>query len=66
MDVVCDSTDADCRTPEVICSGGEIRMEIRPDRWIGEIVFPVLGRENKVQKNMRERLWHISVQKIIV
>jgi hypothetical protein len=48
MDVVCDSTDADRRTPEAIRGGGEIRMELLTDRSIGEIRFPVLGRKNKV------------------
>ena len=36
--------------PEVICGGGEIRMEIRPDRWIGEKVFRVLGREIRCRR----------------
>ena len=37
---------------------GEIRMEILPDGWIGEVGFAALCRGNKVKKNTRERLRH--------
>ena len=59
VDVVSDSTDADCRTPVVICGRGEISMEILSDDRIGEIRRPVLCRKDEMKKNSRKGLRHI-------
>ena len=59
VDVISNSTDADCWRTEVIRGRGEIPVEIFSDARIGKTGHPVLGRKDEMKKNSRRGLRHI-------
>jgi hypothetical protein len=48
MNMISDSTDGDRRTPKLIRSSSEIRVDVFSDAWFGEKRFPILGGENEM------------------
>jgi hypothetical protein len=53
VDVISNSTDADCRKTEVIRGRSEIPVEILSNARTGETGHPVLGRKDEMKKNSR-------------